>query len=146
MIYDPRSPLDIKKAEARFGKLIKGERPFELREVKDRHLTEEHARTLRQNSTIHMWFTVLAEEIGCTMEECKRDVKRHILGRKPVYNVLTGETDWDDYKTSEMTTAELSSFMERFKAFADTDFGCYLPYYGDVGYEDMMRQYKQHKT
>lgn len=69
-------------------------------------------------------------------------MKRKLLGRKPVVNIITGETDWEDYKTSEMSVAELSSFMEKFKMFAQTDFGCYLPYYGDVGYEEMMREYK----
>ncbi len=142
MRYDPKSPLDVQRATVRFNKLINGKRPFELTEVKERNLSEEQMRTIRQNNTVHLWFSVFAEEIGCTFDECKRDVKRKLLGRKPVINVITGETDWEDYKTSDMSVAELSSFMEKFKFWAQTDFGCYLPYYGDVGYEEMMREYR----
>ncbi len=143
MIYDPKSPLDVQKALTKFDKLINGKVPFEIIEKKEKkNLTEEQQRTLRQNSTVHLWFSVFADEIGCTHDECKRDVKRKLLGRKPVVNVITGETDWEDYKTSEMSVAELSSFMERFKIWANTDYGCYLPYWGDAGYEEMMREYR----
>jgi len=143
MRYDPKSPLDVQRATVRFKKLINGQRPFDMTEEREKkNLAEEQQRTLRQNSTVHLWFSVFASEIGCTHEECKRDVKRKILGRKPVANVITGETDWEDYHTSEMSVAELSSFMERFKSWAQTDYGCYLPYYGDAGYEEMMCEYR----
>ena len=142
MRYDPKSPLDVQRATVRFNKLINGQRPFDMTEVRERNLTEEQQRTLRQNSTVHLWFSVFADEIGCTHDECKRDVKRELLGRKPIINVITGETDWEDYHTSEMSVAELSSFMERFKIWAQTNYGCYLPYWGDIGYEEMMREYR----
>lgn len=143
MRYDPKSPLDVQRATVRFNKLINGQQPFELKEEREKkNLTEEQQRTLRQNSTVHLWFSVFANEIGCTHDECKRDVKRKLLGRKPVVNVITGETDWEDYHTSEMSVSELSSFMDKFKIFAQQDFGCYLPYWGDVGYEEMMREYR----
>ena len=63
MRYDPKLPLDVQKATVRFNKLINGQRPFELTEVKERNLSEEQMRTIRQNNTVHLWFSVFAKEI-----------------------------------------------------------------------------------
>lgn len=46
-----------------------------------------------------------------------------------------------DYKTSEMSTSELSSFMDKMKMWAQSELGCYLPYFGDPGYEEMVSEY-----
>ena len=41
-----------------------------------------------------------------------------------------------------MTVQELSSFMDRMKAWAATDLGIYLPYWKNPGYEEMIEMYK----
>lgn len=55
---------------------------------------------------------------------------------------FTGEVVKDDYHTSGMSTKELSDLMDRMKIWAQTEFGCYLPYWKDPGYEEMMEMYK----
>lgn len=98
-----------------------------------------HKRTLSQNALLHLWFAEFAASIGePSVSAVKRDVKRHLLGQREVTDTITGETVLADYHTSEMSTAELADFMDRFKAWADTDFGIYLPYKGDIGYEELI--------
>ena len=40
-----------------------------------------------------------------------------------------------------MSTSELSSFMDKMKIWAQSELGCYLPYFGDPGYEEMASEY-----
>ena len=89
-----------------------------------------------------MWVQVVADHIGYTsLENCKRDIKRTLLGTREEANRITGEIQQVDYQTSAMTTAELSSLMDKMKIWAQTDLGCYLPYFGDPGYEEMTGKY-----
>lgn len=85
---------------------------------------------------------MISDHIGYTsLEDCKRDVKRALLGMREDTNRITGERQKVDYQTSAMTTSELSSLMDKMKVWARTDLGCYLPYFGDPGYEEMYQQY-----
>ena len=89
-----------------------------------------------------MWVQVIADHAGYTsFENCKRDIKRALLGTKGEANRFTGEIQQVDYKTSEMSTSELSSFMDKMKIWAQSELGCYLPYFGDPGYEEMASEY-----
>jgi len=137
MIYDLSNPLDQEKFKIRCNHLFSKGEKVELVKKVDKRISDEDLRSLRQNRTIHMWFTVISDEVGLNKEDCKRDVKRAILGQKPHMNNITGKIEYVDYKTSEMTISELQSFMEKVKIWAAQELGCYLPYHGDPGYEDM---------
>lgn len=137
MIYDLSSPLDQRRICARVRFLIGKRRTVELTEMTCKR------RTNPQNALFHFWVSVIADDLGYTDKEaCKRDVKRTILGMKDDVNRLTGEVIQVDYRTSDMTVPELASFMDKMKAWAQSDLGIYLPYYGDPGYEEMYQQYK----
>ena len=85
---------------------------------------------------------MISDHIGyASLEDCKRDVKRALLGMREDTNRITGERQKVDYQTSAMTTSELSSLKDKMKVWAQTDLGCYLPYFGDPGYEEMYQQY-----
>lgn len=137
MLYDFRSPLDCQKARMRLENLIARQKTVEMTEKTG------NKRTSEQNNLLHLWLSVIADELGYTDKEaCKRDVKRTLLGTKEDVNRITGEIQNVDYRTSDMTTSELSSFMDKMKAWAATDLGIYLPYWKDPGYEEMYQQYK----
>lgn len=137
MIYDLSRPLDQHSLCTRVRYLIAKGRTVELTEKRGKR------RTLDQNALFHLWVSVIADDLGYTDKEaCKRDVKRTILGQKEDVNRLTGEVIQVDYKTSEMSTSELASFMDLMKAWAQTELGIYLPYWKDPGYEEMYQQYK----
>lgn len=138
MIFHTLNAFEREKAKVYFNRLVAQKKDIEVKEKK-----RSDKRTLDQNNLFHLWVSVIADELGYTdKERCKRDVKRTILGQKEDVNRLTGEVIQVDYRTSEMTTAELASFMDKMKAWAQTDLGIYLPYWRDPGYEEMYQQYK----
>lgn len=139
MLFDTSNELKAQQAKAYVDKLIEKKR---LVEINDKQVMP--TRTNQQNRTVHMWFGVFADFTGNpSREDTKRQVLRALLGRKPKYNPYTRKDEMVDYHTHEMTVGELSSFMDKFKAWAMEEWGCYLPYYGDPGYEEMARMYNK---
>lgn len=99
-------------------------------------------RTNQQNRTLHLWLRVLADYFGYTsMEDCKRDIKREILGTTESVNRITGEITQEVKGTSKMNTKELSEFLDRLKTWAMTEHGVYLPMYTDAGYNELIQTY-----
>lgn len=134
MLIDPKLPFDREKATSYFNKLMSSGTRFEIK----RHVP----RTLRQNALLHLWFKVFSDFIGDpSVEDCKNDVKRILLGQRTVKSKLDGKVYFTNYETHKMTDREISDFMDRFKAWAMSEYGCYLPYYGDSGYDDMVSRY-----
>ena len=118
-----------------------------MRELPDGEYTvsvkkKTQKRSLYASALFHVWIKVFADHIGeVSYESCKTDVKRHILGTKERVSTITGKVEFEDYKTSEMTAAELASFMEKFKIWAKDEFECVLPYWKDAEYEQMIELY-----
>lgn len=135
MVFNTRNAFDRERAITYFNKIIKSGEFIEIS-------MKRKQRTLNQNALFHLWIQVIADHAGYTsLEDCKRDVKRALLGMREDTNRITGERQKVDYQTSAMTTSELSSLMDKMKVWAQTDLGCYLPYFGDPGYEEMYQQY-----
>lgn len=135
MVFNTRNAFDRERAITYFNKIIKSGEFIEVS-------MKRKQRTLNQNALFHLWIQVIADHAGYTsLEDCKRDVKRALLGMREDMNKITGETQMVDYQTSSMTTSELSSLMDKMKVWAQTDLGCYLPYFRDPGYEEMYQQY-----
>ena len=135
MVFNTRNAFDRERAITYFNKIIKSGEFIEVS-------MKRKQRTLNQNALFHLWIQVIADHAGYTsLEDCKRDVKRALLGMREDMNKITGETQMVDYQTSSMTTSELSSLMDKMKVWAQTDLGCYLPYFVDPGYEEMYQQY-----
>ena len=135
MKFNLSNPFEIQRAKTYLNSLIEKHAKIEL-------LHKREKRTLSQNALFHLWLRVFQDHTGeLNFEDVKRDVKRTLLGVREVVNKFTGEVTTDDYRTSEMNTKQLSSFMEKFKMWADMNFGCYLPSPDDVGFEDMINEY-----
>jgi hypothetical protein len=135
MFYDFSKEFDAERARVYLEKLIEKKDKAEL--TKKRPL-----RSPNQNALFHVWVAVFADHIGYESEaRCKKDVKRELLGQREYVNRLTGETEKEDYETHLMDTKQMSGLMDRFKAWALSEHGCYLPFYGDIGYEEMMSEY-----
>jgi len=136
MKYNPKNIFEVKNAELYFEKLKNGVKPFEVSECRP-------SRTNQQNRTIHMWFAVLADHIGYnSLEECKRDVLREIIGLDERMNRLTDKMEPVDFHTHQMDIKTLSVVMDKLKRWAQIEQNCYLPYYGDAGYNEMVDAYK----
>jgi len=134
MKYNPKSPLDKRQAEVYFNRLINGTEVFELKVYKRRNND--------QNALLHAWIRVLQDHLGYTsFEDCKRDVVREILGQRNYRNPLNGLIEQTDYRTSEMEQSVMSDLMTKLKAWAQEELGCYLPYFKDAGFEELMNNY-----
>ena len=139
MLFDTRNSLQRAQGQAYYESLC---RRGSLVEMNDKRAMPK--RTSQQNRTVHMWFGVFADFTGNpSRQDTKEQVLRAILGRRPRHNPYTGQDEMVDYHTHEMTVDELSAFMDKFKAWAMAEYGCYLPYYGDPGYEEMARMYNR---
>lgn len=134
MKYNPKRQLDIQQAKTYFNRLINGTEVFELRVTKKRNND--------QNALLHAWIRVLQDHLGYTsFEDCKRDVIREIIGQRNYRNPLNGKIEQTDFRTSEMEQGEMSDMMTKLKAWAQEDLGCYLPYFKDAGFEELMNTY-----
>ncbi|OAV63843.1 hypothetical protein Barb6_03509 [Bacteroidales bacterium Barb6] len=80
--------------------------------------------------------TILADKFGYTsMDDCKRDVKRKILGQIEFENKFTGQTEMRDFETSNMKTKEMGEFMNKVSIWASSEYGITLPNPDDLRFE-----------
>lgn len=135
MRYNLDNALHIRQFKARCEALINNRALVDLTEKKMK-------RTLPQNALYHVWLKVFAEAIGETdLKTVDVDVKRRLLGMRTKQNRLSGTWESYDCHTSEMDKEEMASFLDKFKTFAQTEFGCYLPYEQEDGYYEMLAEY-----
>jgi len=114
MRYNLASNIEVNKALAKLNYCIENERVIELKEVRRR-------RTIKQNSYIHVLFTLFGIEYGYTLEESKTLLKR--LCPFMVY-VKNGEKFLRS--TRDMNTKELTDFIDWVREYAGQN-GLYLP-------------------
>ena len=95
--------------------------------------TRRKHRSLPQNSLIHAYMTIIANESGNTLETVKSALKRLFLTREVtdkngglVFNPKTGEILKYIQDTSELSTIEMMIFTEEIRLWA-MDFGIILP-------------------
>lgn len=144
MRYDLKDETDVTKFKARVNHLIEKGKVVTLTEsASPKKLTEEESIRRKQMNLVHMWFSAFADFCGeIDKEKVKTDVKRALLGMKMGYNRFSKRNEPTDYHLSEMTVSEASDFMSKFKIWAQQEFGCYLPYENEIGYDEMARQYR----
>lgn len=91
-------------------------------------------RSLDQNSLLHKWLTVIADETGNSLEAVKDEMKRKFLG------VVMREFTYPNGKvamlpslrsTTELNTKEMTTFLNQIEALA-SEFGIILPHPEDL--------------
>lgn len=136
MIFNLANEFEREKFKARCNKLYKNGNTVELTEKKKN-------RTIDQNSLFHLWVKVFADETGyLSLSDCKADIKQQLLGKRESENKLTGLTEYRQIDTHTLSVDEMSAFMDKFKIWAQNEFGVYLPYICDNGFEEMTDYYK----
>jgi hypothetical protein len=136
MIFNLSNDFDRAKFKVRCNSLYNKGCTVELTEKKKN-------RTIDQNSLFHLWVKVFAEEVGyVSLSDCKADVKQQLLGKRESENKVTGLTEYRQIDTHTLSVDEMSNFLDKFKIWAQNDFGVYLPYIGDSGFEEMIDYYK----
>jgi hypothetical protein len=136
MRYDFSKRLDVQSARAYLEKLIsEGCTSVTVTKKKKLH-------SIGQFGLFHIWVRIIAEYVGyLSPDECKRDIKRVLLGTRLVLNKFTGNEEQVDYETHLFSVEEMSGFMDKMKIWAQTELGVYLPYEGEDGYYEMLERY-----
>ncbi|MCK9273355.1 hypothetical protein M0P65_07505 [Candidatus Gracilibacteria bacterium] len=78
-------------------------------------------RSLPQNRYLHgVVFSVLAIELGLTIDEVKQLLKQKFLSYEKNKTKFVKET-------SKLSTTELEAFMESCRTYSQLEFNCYIP-------------------
>lgn len=88
-------------------------------------------RSLRQNSFLHLTLSILAIELGETLEYTKQVIFKEIINNELFqYDRVNPKTNisrvaWKS--TRDLTTAEMTSAIERLRDYSNVELGIYLP-------------------
>ena len=123
MLFNLQNEYDVPKFKAYVNKLFKERAVVEVKR-------KNPARTLAQNSYLHLLLGYFGTQYGCSLDEAKLDYykrtcNRDLFERKAV-NKLGKEVTYLR-SSAELTTAEMSLSIDRFRNFASSEAGIYLP-------------------
>ncbi len=122
MILNLNNDFDREKFKTRSEFLLKKRKVVEL--------TEKSGRTLNQNSYLHLILSILAMEIGESLEYTKQYIfKRHInpeLFVREKDDKIIGKVEILR-SSSDLTKEEMTTAIERLKFFAKDTLGVFLP-------------------
>jgi hypothetical protein len=120
---DLSKSFDKKKAQTYLDKLIEKQSKIELKEYKE-------ARSNRQNRYFHVICTILADDLGYTVDEMKIEIKRNLEWMMYIKN---GKKFLKSSK--ELDTKEFTDLIDYTRSIGEEN-GCYLPtpdeYYGNT--------------
>ena len=114
MKYDLSITHDLNSFKTKVDKLIADQKKVELKAIRQ-------VRTIKQNSYLHVLFTLYGIEVGYTIEESKTLVKRSCpFG--------TYEKNGSKFliRTRDLNTEEMTKFIEWFRTWSSQQ-GIYLP-------------------
>lgn len=132
-IYQLSDELDLERFRKRAQSLIKRGARVELTEPQAK-------RTNPQNNLIHMWFALIASEVGSSPEDIKIEIKRLYRGQEEYISPITGEVYLRDWSTASLSKDEMTEFITWFRAWGDEQ-GFYLPTEEDRGFESLAQRY-----
>ena len=123
MIYDLTNTLDRKRFEQKVNLLLERGKVVEL--------TEKHAqRTTQQNRYLHLLLGEFAMQTGNTLEYVKRAYFK-ALCNADIFVIEKADKWAGNVKelrsTADLTTAELTTAIERFRNWSSAEAGIYLP-------------------
>lgn len=135
MIFNLRNEYEIPKFKEYVNKLY---RKRAVVEVKEKHPT----RTLAQNSYLHLLLGYFGSEYGCSLEEAKLDFYKRTCNRDIFERTKMNRHGREiTYlrSSAELSTAEMTLSIERFRNWSASVAGIYLP----AANEDQMLVFAQ---
>lgn len=123
MIYNPSNPYDAQSAREYLNMLLRGNDLIEIKKKSPK-------RSLKQNAYEHLIMGYFGCEYGLSLEEVKVDIfkrecNREIFERERVNK--NGQVIKYLRSTADLTTAETTTAIERFRNWAAAVAGIYLP-------------------
>lgn len=122
-IFNLKNEYDIPKFKDYVNKLFRERAVVEVKKKLPN-------RTLAQNSYLHLLLGYFGSEYGCSLEEVKidfykRTCNRDLFERKKVNK--KGKEITYLRSSAELTTGEMTLSIDRFRNFASSEAGIYLP-------------------
>ena len=114
MKYDLSITHDLNSFNAKVAKLIADQKKVELKVIRQ-------VRTIKQNSYLHVLFTLYGIEVGYTIEESKTLVKRSCPFGTYEKNGMRFLI-----RTRDLNTEEMTKFIDWFRTWSSQQ-GIYLP-------------------
>lgn len=114
MKLDLNQDFDKQKATTYLGKMMEKGSFIEIKEIRSK-------RTINQNSYLHVCFSIIALDLGYTLQEIKTVLKRQ-------YG-MTYEKNGNKFlkSTTELDTVEMTHFIDWLREFSMDQFGVYIP-------------------
>ena len=123
MIYNLSNPYDVENLIAWVKKMIERK---EIVEAKKKDV----ARTLKQNSYLHLIISYFASQYGCGADEAKIDFYKRTCNRDLFEHERTnkrGEMKRYLRSSADLTKEEMSLSIDRFRYWSVSVAGIYLP-------------------
>ena len=106
-------------------------------------LTERSAKTSNQNRYLHACFGYLGAQLGYTREYVKREFFKK-MANAAIFSIERTDRDGRKYmdlrSTSDLTKEETATAIDRFRNWAVTETGVYIPSPEDVAAVNYMEQ------
>lgn len=123
MLFNLQNEYDVPKFKQYVNKLFKERAVVEVKR-------KNPARTLAQNSYLHLLLGYFASETGYSVEEVKIDIFKRICNRDIFEKEVTnkkGKTIRTLRSSADLSTTEMSLAIERFRNYSSSQTGIYLP-------------------
>lgn len=127
MLFDLRNEYQLPKFKQYVNRLY-SERA--VVEVRKKHPT----RTLSQNSYLHLLLGYFASQYGCSTDEAKVDFYKRLCNRDLFERQAVNRMGRDVKRlrsSAELSTAEMTLSIERFRNWSAAEAGIYLPAAGE---------------
>lgn len=135
MLFNPKNPYDLARADEYYRRVRAGRYPFEISRRQPR-------RTLSQNRYLHLLLGYFASQYGCSAGEAKLDFYKRTCNRDLFERKATNRQGREVKRlrsTAELTTDEMTLSIDRFRNWSAAVAGIYLPSAG----EEQMLLYAQ---
>lgn len=104
-------------------------------------------RTLAQNSYLHLLLGFFASEYGCSLDEVKLDFFKREVNKAIFQRTITnklGKEITTLRSTTDLTTGEMSTAIDRFRNWSSAVAGIYLPSANDKQFLVYVQQEIEH--
>lgn len=101
---------------------------------------KQKPRSINQNSLMWLWFTYMEDQFGQAKEDfhdyyCKKFLRRRVTMPNGEEEVVVG-------RTSTLTTAQFTEFLNKVQADVAVEHGFTLPLPSDLYYEQFVDEYR----
>lgn len=131
MIFDLNNPYQRNDFKDYINKLYSEKKVVEVKKINPR-------RTLAQNSYLHVILGYFASQYGCSMDEAKVDFFKRQCNKEIFEEKIVNRAGKEVVRlrsSSDLTTAEMTLAIERFRNWSAYEGGIYLP---SANEEDMI--------